>query len=143
MDNEKEPLEIDGKSSSDSGAGAFVLGALLGVGLALLLTPRTGHEIQKRIKEKAKQLRESAKDSLEDGGQTLETRIDDLRDGIESQIRLVKDIVESSKKVKEINDQGVGHLFEGLNQVEGGGYAPPESLRILGEMTVEEEEEED
>ena len=43
MDNEKEPLEIDGKSSSGSGAGAFVLGALLGAGLALLLTPRTGH----------------------------------------------------------------------------------------------------
>ena len=34
MDNEKEPLEIDGKSSSGSGAGAFVLGALEGEGYA-------------------------------------------------------------------------------------------------------------
>ena len=139
MDNEKEPLEIDGKSSS--GAGAFVLGALLGAGLALLLTPRTGHEIQKRIKEKAEQLRESAKDNLAGQGQTLETRIDELRDGIESQIRLVKDIVESSQKVKEMNDRGVGHLFEGHKQVEGEGYAPPESLRISAEMTFEEEED--
>lgn len=139
MDNEKEPLEIDGKSSS--GAGAFVLGALLGAGLALLLTPRTGHEIQKRIKEKAEQLRKSAKDNLAGQGQTLETRIDDLRDGIESQIRLVKDIVESSQKVKEMNDRGVGHLFEGHKQVEGEGYAPPESLRISAEMTFEEEED--
>ena len=139
MDNEKEPLEIDGKSSS--GAGAFVLGALLGAGLALLLTPRTGHEIQKRIKEKAEQLRESAKDNLAGQGQTLETRIDDLRDGIESQIRLVKDIVESSQKVKEMNDRGAGHLFEGHKQVEGEGYAPPESLRISAEMTFEEEED--
>ena len=139
MDNEKEPLEIDGKSSS--GAGAFVLGALLGAGLAVLLTPRTGHEIQKRIKEKAEQLRKSAKDNLAGQGQTLETRIDDLRDGIESQIRLVKDIVESSQKVKEMNDRGVGHLFEGHKQVEGEGYAPPESLRISAEMTFEEEED--
>ncbi|MBI70311.1 MAG: hypothetical protein CME29_01090 [Gemmatimonadetes bacterium] len=139
MDNEKESLEIDGKSSS--GAGAFVLGALLGAGLALVLTPRTGHEIQKRIKEKAEQLRESAKDNLVGQGQTLETRIDDLRDGIESQIRLVKDIVESSQKVKEMNDRGVGHLFEGHKQVEGEGYAPPESLRISAEMTFEEEED--
>ena len=139
MDNEKEPLEIDGKSSS--GAGAFVLGALLGAGLALLLTPRTGHEIQKRIKEKAEQLGKSAKDNLAGQGQTLETRIDDLRDGIESQIRLVKDIVESSQKVKEMNDRGVGHLFEGHKQVEGEGYAPPESLRISAEMTFEEEED--
>ena len=140
MDNEKEPLEIDGKSSS--GAGAFVLGALLGAGLALLLTPRTGHEIQKRIKEKAEQLRKSAKDNLAGQGQTLETRIDDLRDGIESQIRLVKDIVESSQKVKEMNDRGgVGHLFEGHKQVECEGYAPPESLRISAEMTFEEEED--
>ena len=139
MDNEKEPLEIDGKSSS--GAGAFVLGALLGAGLALLLTPRTGHEIQKRIKEKAEQLGKSAKDNLAGQGQTLETRIDDLRDGIESQIRLVKDIVESSQKVKEMNDRGVGHLFEGHNQMEGEGYAPPESLRISAEMTFEEEED--
>ena len=141
MDNEKEPLEIDGKSSSGSGAGVFVLGALLGAGLALLLTPRTGHEIQKRIKEKAAQLRESAKDNLAGQGQTLETRIDDLRDGIESQIRLVKDIVESSQKVKEMNDRGAGHLFEGHKQVEGEGYAPPESLRISAEMTFEEEED--
>tara|TARA_B100000676_G_scaffold81661_1_gene81664 strand:- start:1590 stop:2009 length:420 start_codon:yes stop_codon:yes gene_type:complete len=139
MDNEKESLEIDGKSSS--GAGAFVLGALLGAGLALVLTPRTGHEIQKRIKEKAEQLRESAKANLAGQGQTLETRIDDLRDGIESQIRLVKDIVESSQKVKEMNDRGVGHLFEGHKQVEGEGYAPPESLRISAEMTFEEEED--
>ena len=139
MDNEKESLEIDGKSSS--GAGAFVLGALLGAGLALVLTPRTGHEIQKRIKEKAEQLRESAKDNLVGQGQTLETRIDDLRDGIESQIRLVKDIVESSQKVKEMNDRGVGQLFEGHKQVEGEGYAPPESLRISAEMTFEEEED--
>lgn len=139
MDNEKESLEIDGKSSS--GAGAFVLGALLGAGLALLVTPRTGHEIQKRIKEKAEQLRESAKANLAGQGQTLETRIDDLRDGIESQIRLVKDIVESSQKVKEMNDRGVGHLFEGHKQVEGEGYAPPESLRISAEMTFEEEED--
>ena len=106
-----------------------------------MLTPRTGHEIQKRIKEKAEQLRESAKDNLAGQGQTLETRIDDLRDGIESQIRLVKDIVESSQKVKEMNDRGVGQLFEGHKQVEGEGYAPPESLRISAEMTFEEEED--
>ena len=106
-----------------------------------MLTPRTGHEIQKRIKEKAEQLRESVKDNLAGQGQTLETRIDDLRDGIESQIRLVKDIVESSQKVKEMNDRGVGHLFEGHKQVEGEGYAPPESLRISAEMTFEEEED--
>ncbi len=140
MDNEKEQSQKDDQSSSRSGAGAFLFGALLGAGLALILSPRTGQEIQGKIKEKAKQLKESAEDNFVGPGQTLETKIDDLRNGIESQIRLVKDMVESGQEVTGVSSQGIGRLFK--HHREGEGYAPPESLRISGEMTFEEEEEE-
>ncbi len=45
------------------GAGAFILGALVGAGVALLLAPRTGEETQQDIKERALKLKSAAEDS--------------------------------------------------------------------------------
>ena len=42
------------------GVGAFLLGAILGAGVALLLAPRSGEEIQREIKERAARLRDAA-----------------------------------------------------------------------------------
>ena len=100
-----------------------------------------GAEIQERIKRKAKEVRESAQESLTGQNLTLETRIEDLRDGIESQIRLVKDIVESSQKVIEGTSQEFGELYKGSKKMEEEGSVLPEKLRISGEISFEDDDE--
>ena len=139
MDDEREFSENKVKPSGNLGIGSFVLGTLLGAGIAFLLAPRTGVEIQGRIKRKVQQLRESAEESLSDHNSSLETRIDDLKEGLESQIRLVKDVVESGKIVTGIASQELGQLLESSKEKEEVESVLPENVRISGEMTFGEE----
>jgi len=139
MDDEREFSENKVKPSGNLSIGSFVLGTLLGAGIALLLAPRTGVEIQGRIKRKVQQLRESAEESLSDHNSSLETRIDDLKEGLESQIRLVKDVVESGKIVTGIASQELGQLLESSRKKEEVESVLPENVRISGEMTFGEE----
>jgi len=141
MDDDQDSPNKGLDTSSGLGVGPFVLGALLGAGVALLLAPRTGTEIQERIKRKAKEIRGSAQDRLTGQNLTLETRMEDLRDGIESQIRLVKDIVESSQRAIEGTSQEFGDLIRGSGKMEEEGSALPEKLRISGEIGFEDEKD--
>ena len=67
--------------------------------------------------------------------------MEDLRDGIESQIRLVKDIVESSQRAIEGTSQEFGDLIRGSGKMEEEGSALPEKLRISGEIGFEDEKD--
>jgi hypothetical protein len=68
-------IERDG----GGGFGSFVLGALVGAGLALLFAPKTGEETQEELKERAKQLRSSAESHMRDVQKQLEEKLDVAR----------------------------------------------------------------
>jgi gas vesicle protein len=142
MDIEQEPSERGVEATVGLGVGSFVLGALLGAGVALLLAPQSVREIQENIKRKAKEIQGSAEDRLIDHNPTLEKRVNDLRDGIESQIRLVKDIVESSQRSTGGISQEFGGFLKGSGKKEEEGSALPEKLRILGGIGFEEDADE-
>jgi hypothetical protein len=59
--------------------GSFVLGALVGAGLALLFAPQSGEETQEEIRRRARRLREKAEDKLRSAQEQLETRLDARR----------------------------------------------------------------
>jgi gas vesicle protein len=61
----------------DGGFGSFVLGALVGAGLALLLAPQSGEETQEEIKKQARRFRVQAEERVR-GAQ------EELRDAVES-----------------------------------------------------------
>ncbi len=71
----------------DGGAGtvvvAFVLGALTGAAVALLLAPATGEETRRILSEKAKEGREKASDAARQGKEFLNRQRDTFSSAID------------------------------------------------------------
>jgi len=85
----------------DSGGGhlgSFVMGALVGAGLAFLFAPQSGAETQEEIKERARKLREGAESRMRDAQKQLEERLDDARHGVQTRISEVKDAVDAGRQ---------------------------------------------
>lgn len=78
--------------------GSFVLGALVGAGLALLFAPQSGEETQQELREHAHRLKESAEDRVRDAQKNLEARLDHAREGVQARVEHVKDAVESGRQ---------------------------------------------
>ncbi len=77
--------------------GPFVVGALLGAGLALLFAPRSGEETQAELLERARRLRDTAEDRVREAQRNLEDRLDHARDGVQSRVDEVRDAVEAGR----------------------------------------------
>ena len=57
------------------GLGSFILGALVGAGLALLFAPKSGEETQEEIKARALKFKDAARERVRDAQETLEDRL--------------------------------------------------------------------
>jgi len=82
---------------SGGGAGSFLLGALVGAGLALLFAPKTGEETQEELKEQAHKLRVVAEERVRDAQRQLEERLDEARDGVASRYDEVREAVSAGR----------------------------------------------
>lgn len=78
--------------------GSFVLGALVGAGIALLFAPQSGEETQEEIKERAKHLRSAAEEKVRAAQKELEDRLDVAREGVQARVEGVKDAVEAGRQ---------------------------------------------
>ncbi len=81
-----------------SGVGSFVLGALVGAGVALLFAPRSGEETQADLKERALKLKSSAEEHVRSAQRQLEERLDGAREGVQARVESVKDAVEAGRR---------------------------------------------
>ena len=81
-----------------SGIGAFILGALVGAGAALLLAPRSGEETQQDIKDRALKLKSAAEARMREAQKQLEERLETAREGVQSRVDGVREAVESGRK---------------------------------------------
>jgi gas vesicle protein len=77
--------------------GSFVLGALLGAGIALLLAPKSGKETQDDLKEHGRRLKASAEERIRDAQKRLEERLEVAREGVQSRIDDVKEAVDAGR----------------------------------------------
>lgn len=82
---------------SGGGLGSFVLGALVGAGLALLFAPKSGAETQEELREQAHKLRTAAEERVREAQRQLEERLDDVRDGVQTRFDGVKEAVNAGR----------------------------------------------
>lgn len=85
-----------------SGVVAFLCGALVGAGVALLLAPKSGRETQADLKEGARRFREGTGERLTDLRDTLGDRYDRTRDRVETQVGAFRrNVADRQKKAGE------------------------------------------
>jgi len=93
-DNPYIVIERDG----GGGLGSFVLGALVGAGLALLFAPQSGEETQEEIKARALKFKDVAKDRVRDAQTNIEGRLSTAREQVQSRVESVREAVDSGRK---------------------------------------------
>jgi gas vesicle protein len=64
-------------------ATAFLVGAILGAGVALLLAPSSGAETRKKLGKTASRWRKDAKDALDDAIESIEDLKEEARTAVE------------------------------------------------------------
>jgi len=77
--------------------GGFLVGALLGAGLALLFAPKSGEETQAELRERALKLRDAAEDRMREAQRNLEGRLDHAREGVQSRVNEVREAVDAGR----------------------------------------------
>lgn len=80
-------VEKDGRSE----IGAFLLGAVVGAGIALLLAPGSGEDTQRRLKEQAKRLRGLTEERVRGLREDLGLRVESAKGAVEQGKRLAAD----------------------------------------------------
>jgi len=80
------------------GLGSFILGALIGAGLALLFAPQSGEETQEEIKTRALKLRDSAKEHVREAQENMEGRLTTAREHVQSRVESVREAVDSGRQ---------------------------------------------
>jgi gas vesicle protein len=110
-DHDDVPTIIIEKDSS-SGLGSFVLGALVGAGVALLLAPRSGEETQALLRERALEVKGSAEEKVRDAQRQLEARLDEARAGVQSRVERVRDAVDAGREAARDARTDLEHKLE-------------------------------
>lgn len=71
--------------------GAFLLGAVVGAGVALLLAPGSGEDTQRRLKEQARRLRGATTERVRGLREDLSLRVESAKDAVEQGRQLASD----------------------------------------------------
>jgi gas vesicle protein len=82
----------------DIGIGAFVIGALLGAGAALLFAPQTGEETRAGIARSARRAQGAAQDFVSDVSETVADKFQEVRATVEDRIEATLDAVDQRKR---------------------------------------------
>jgi gas vesicle protein len=97
MRNQDETPTIVIERDSGGGVGAFLLGALVGAGIALLLAPKSGVETQEDIKRQARKLRSAAEERVREAQRQIEERLGEVREGVQTRLDNVKEAVTAGR----------------------------------------------
>lgn len=80
---------------------SFLLGGLVGAGLALLFAPRSGEETRKKIKELTEEVKEKAEGYVEQVKGRLTSSVEKGKEFIEEKKSIITTAVEAGKEAYE------------------------------------------
>jgi gas vesicle protein len=80
------------------GAGAFLIGALIGAGAALLFAPRSGRETRDGIRSGALRLRDRAEDAVRNVTDSVNETIGSVRGEVEGRIDAAREAFEAGRR---------------------------------------------
>lgn len=128
--NDDVPYIVIDRDSS--GMGSFLVGALVGAGLALLFAPQTGEETQQEIRERAKKLRSAAEERIKEAQQSLELRLEGVRDELHERVDQIKEAVDSGRQAAV---EARGDLSDKLDRSKAAYRAGIEAAREAGQAS--------
>jgi gas vesicle protein len=109
---DKEDPYIIIEQRGGPGIGTFLVGALVGAGLALLLTPYSGEETQEEIKERARRLKTAAGEGIRSAQRNIEERLDHTRDELMERVGTVREAVDSGRRAAREARDDLEHKLE-------------------------------
>lgn len=80
---------------------SFLLGGIVGAGLALLLAPQAGKETRARIKETADDVREKAEAYIKEAKEKITSTLDKAKETLEEKKAAITKAVEAGKEAYE------------------------------------------
>jgi gas vesicle protein len=80
---------------------SFLLGGLVGAGVALLLAPKSGRETRQRIRDLADDVKAKAEDYVEQAKGQVSTAVDKGKDFVQDQKSIITSAVEAGKEAYE------------------------------------------
>lgn len=93
------------EQNSGNGSGglfmAFVMGAAIGGGLALLAAPRSGRETRNRIRQMADDARDRIQDVAEEAESRIRESIEDSRETVKGKKEMVEAAIDAGKEAME------------------------------------------
>lgn len=103
-------------------AGAFLLGGLIGAGIALLYAPKSGRETRKDISKAAKRIRRDAVELVEDTIRTVDDFVGTVKDtasdiierGVELSDSAKREVIKSLDYGQKIIEKQKKRIIEGL-----------------------------
>jgi gas vesicle protein len=103
-----------------AGLGAFIWGALIGAGAALLLAPRTGAQTQEELRQGVMRARNAAQDRAQAARQTVDRtrgRIEDQIGSVRDQLGNVRERIETrTERAREVIDTGTRRAREEIER---------------------------
>lgn len=94
MGDEREDPPVVIERRTGGGVGVFLLGAVLGAGLALLFAPQSGDETRAQVRRTARRMKRSARKMAESGRETVREAVDDIARSGKSAARDARDAIE-------------------------------------------------
>lgn len=103
-------------------AGAFILGGLIGAGIALLYAPKSGRQTRKDISKAARRIKRDAVELVEDTVRSVDDFVGDVKDrateiidkGVELSDSAKKEVIKSLEYGQKIIEKQKRRIVEGL-----------------------------
>lgn len=100
------------EKETGGGIGSFLLGALVGAGVALLFAPRSGEETREDLERRARGLKDAAEDRVREAQRQLEERLDEARTGVKGQVERVREAMDAGRDAAREARTDLEHKLE-------------------------------